>query len=133
MSIYARKFNKRHGRDGPLFKSRYHACLITEESYLLAVTRYVHRNPVDFGVEDLAAYRWSSLGIYLGRRRKQRWMTLDFTLRVVGGRAAYANFVLGPFETFVEHHLASMKPPILLGPAPTREASKDPIGPHRAA
>ena len=116
MSLYAREFNRRHRRDGPLFKSRYHSCLVTDDSYLLAVTRYIHRNPVDLGCDDIANYKWSSLPMYLGRRRRVYWVNFDFTIKMVGGRAAYSNFVLGPFETVVERQLASTKRPTQLGP-----------------
>jgi len=116
LSIYARKFNEKHGRDGPLFKSRYHSCLITDESYLLAATRYIHRNPLGLGYSDLAGYRWSSFGMFTGRRRRTSWVDLNFTIALMGGRKAYTTFVEGPFETQVERQLGATKPPTVLGP-----------------
>jgi len=59
--IYTLKFNRFHGRDGPLFRGRYKAILIDAEEYFLAVARYIHHNPVDAGiVRDISQYRWSS-------------------------------------------------------------------------
>jgi len=45
LSRYARGFNGRQGRRGPLVERRYHALLIEKESHLLEVSRYVVLNP----------------------------------------------------------------------------------------
>ena len=58
---YTQEFNRRHGRDGQLFRGRFHAILIERESYLVPLARYVVLKPVLSGlVEDPAAWRWSS-------------------------------------------------------------------------
>ena len=58
---YTVYFNKRYNRSGTLFQGVYRASHITTESYLLHITRYIHRNP-DRALE----YRWSSIANYIG-------------------------------------------------------------------
>jgi len=62
---YALTFNSRHDREGHLFQARYRAELCTDNSYLTALIRYVHMNPVRAGLttrpED---WPWSSYRAY---------------------------------------------------------------------
>ncbi|HEY7609253.1 MAG TPA: transposase [Alphaproteobacteria bacterium] len=58
---YTQAFNRRHGRDGHLFRGRFHAILVERESYLIPLIRYVVLNPVLANLaKDPAAWRWSS-------------------------------------------------------------------------
>lgn len=58
---YTQDFNRRHGRDGQLFRGRFHAVLVEREPYLVPLVRYVVLNPVLAGlVRDPAVWRWSS-------------------------------------------------------------------------
>lgn len=109
MSIYVRKFNERHGRDGPLFKARYFSSLIEDESYLLAASRYIHRNPIEFGVSDLASYRWSSYRQFLNRRLRNPWLSTNFTLGLSGGVRGYEAFVEGPLGGAVDYVAAVLR------------------------
>lgn len=94
---YARRFNDRHGRDGPLFRARYTAVLVDSERYLLEVGRYIHLNPVRAGsVRDAADWLWSSAAAYAGRRPAGDWLHRSVTLaRFRGGdpAAAYVRFL----------------------------------------
>jgi len=66
---YAQKFNQRHQRVGHLFQGRYKALLVQKTSYLLALVRYIHENPVKAGiVREPRLYRWSSDRFYRGER-----------------------------------------------------------------
>lgn len=125
MSIYAREFNVRHERDGPLFKARYHSCLIETDEYLKAVSRYIHRNPLDIGVQDLVRYRWSSFGTYVSPRKSPLWLSTEFTLEQFGTRRDYQRMVEMPFQTDVDRLLRSDTPPSRLGPdsAPDDQAA----------
>jgi REP element-mobilizing transposase RayT len=51
-NLYSRRFNKRHGRTGGLWQSRYKAKYVEDESYLGRLVLYVHLNPVVAGVVD---------------------------------------------------------------------------------
>lgn len=85
-SVYTRHVNDRLGRDGSIFRGRFHSRVIESDRYLLAACRYIHRNPLDLpGVETPDAYRWSSHRTYLGLRRRPPWMNTDAVLDLVGG------------------------------------------------
>lgn len=57
--------NKKYGRTGHLFQNRYHSEVVADDRYLLAVTRYIHRNPVKAHlVSDPAEYPYSSYKNY---------------------------------------------------------------------
>lgn len=61
-TAYSMYYNKKYKQHGHVFQSIFKASRITEESYLLHITRYIHMNPRTF-----MTYRWSSLGAYLGK------------------------------------------------------------------
>ena len=66
---YTQYFNKRHGRVGHLFQGRFHSRLIEKDTYLLAVSRYIHLNPVKAKLcGKPQEYPWSSYAIYLEKR-----------------------------------------------------------------
>ncbi len=57
--LHAQGFNKRHGRHGHLFESRFSAYLIDSDEYLEATCRYVLNNPVRAGLcSDPSEWRW---------------------------------------------------------------------------
>ncbi len=97
-SLFTRHVNDRHGRDGPIFRGRFHSRLITDETYLLNACRYIHRNALDIdGVNDLSTYRWSSHRTYLGLRQRPTWLTTSVILDRFGGdRSDFDRFVQGP-------------------------------------
>lgn len=98
---YARTVQLRVETTGHLFDRRYYASLIDADRYLLAVLRYIHRNPVDAGlVRDPADYPWSSHAVYLGRK-SQPWVTTGFALRLLAAQAGdalrfYRELMAGP-------------------------------------
>ena len=54
---FARRFNRRWKRSGPLWQSRYQARVIDSQDYLEQVIVYIHSNPVRAGlVEDPVDY-----------------------------------------------------------------------------
>lgn len=84
--VYTRRTNERIGRDGPLFRGRYHSIPVTTDHQLLRAVRYVHRNPLDIvGVDRLADFRWSSYRTYLGCRRPPSFLDTDLVLGLLGG------------------------------------------------
>ena len=79
--IYTLKFNRSHGRDGPLFRGRYKAILIDAEEYFLAVARNIHHNPVDAGmVRDINQYKWSSHRGSLDKKKCPDWLDTETLL-----------------------------------------------------
>jgi putative transposase len=67
ITSYSLAFNKRHKRRGRLFESTYKASLIDDESYLWHISRYIHLNPQDLGL-DYKSYPYSSYAYYLGKK-----------------------------------------------------------------
>lgn len=66
--IYGGRFNRRHGRTGHVFKGRFYSKVIENDAYLLAASRYIHRNPVVAGLSETpSGYRWTSYSVYVER------------------------------------------------------------------
>ncbi len=95
---HARRINARRQRIGHLFQGRYKAILVDADSYLLALVRYVHLNPVRAGLVARAEdYPWSGHRAYLGRDALA-WLTTEVVLgqfgkRLATARAGYQAFV----------------------------------------
>ncbi|MBI3255953.1 MAG: transposase [Candidatus Andersenbacteria bacterium] len=63
---YAKYFNTRHERTGPLFSGRFRAVRVIGDEQFLHVTRYIHLNPfVARMVKQVSDYKWSSLAEYV--------------------------------------------------------------------
>jgi len=52
LNSYARYFNEKNKRKGPLWEGRFKNVLIKTERYLLHLTRYIHLNPVTARIID---------------------------------------------------------------------------------
>jgi putative transposase len=66
---YVSYFNKKYKRVGHLFQDRYRSEVVEEDSYILALARYIHQNPVKAGmVKSAGEYKWSSYHCYLNGR-----------------------------------------------------------------
>ncbi|MDA7415521.1 transposase [Xenophilus arseniciresistens] len=95
---YVRYFNDRHGRRGTLWEGRYRATALQPERWLLKAMVALDLAPVQAGlVGEAAAWRWGSLGHYLGRRQ-ERGLTPPLAYWALGNtpfarEAAYADLV----------------------------------------
>jgi REP element-mobilizing transposase RayT len=70
---YVHYFNNKYQRIGHLYQDRFRSEVIEKESYLLAVARYIHNNPVKAGIVKAAEnFAWSSCKDYFGERVHQR-------------------------------------------------------------
>lgn len=61
-TAYTMYYNLKYKSSGHLFQGRFKASLISDDAYLLHVTRYIHMNPRNY-----LRFRWSSISAYLGR------------------------------------------------------------------
>ena len=85
--------NERFDRVGALFQGAYQAKPVAEESYLVSLSRYLHRNPVSAGlVETPAAWSFSSYRDFVGERTG-RLPCPDVVLDAFASRKAYRRFV----------------------------------------
>lgn len=97
-SVYANRYNLRHGLSGHVLQGRFHSIPVESDKYLTTVSRYIHLNPVRAGIvrapED---YRWSNYRAVI--HGTQNLLTEpDFVLGYFGHdvnyqRAAYKQFV----------------------------------------
>ena len=98
-SSYANIYNRRHGLSGHVLGGRYKSHLIQKDRYLLAVSRYIHLNPVRAGmVQEPEQYAGSSYCEYIGRRAGVGWLTCDWLLEQFAddtkqARRLYRDFV----------------------------------------
>lgn len=82
--VYTQRYNSGHSLDGQLFRGRYKAIVVPEDSYLLQLVRYIHRNPVRAGmVEKTELYDWSSHKGYLSTAKKWDWLHKRFILSML--------------------------------------------------
>lgn len=64
---YTQHVNRKYRRTGRLWESRYHSCMVDQEEYLWAVTRYIEQNPVRAALAKNAQdYRYSSAPAHFG-------------------------------------------------------------------
>lgn len=93
---YTSHYNRRHNRSGHLYQGRYKSFLVEMESYLSAVSRYIHLNPVRIGtikrkepeyqLRYLWNYQWSSLPGYIGGLKERlRFVECTAVLEEYGG------------------------------------------------
>lgn len=93
-SSYSRKHNRWMRTDGPLFKGRYKAILIAEQSYLAQVSRYIHRNPIEAKlVSALQGYRWSSFPAYCSLAPKPSWLQCDEMIGLVSPNNRLSDYI----------------------------------------
>ena len=117
--VYTQRYNRRHKVDGQLFRGRYKSILVEEDSHLLELLRYIHRNPVRAKIcNSVEQYPWSSHHGYVSNAKKWEWLHKRFLLGMFAGQAgkakkAYVEFVqnrdsLEVTEFFSKKNLASV-------------------------
>ena len=78
-SVYAKRSNRRHGRTGHVFESRFRSLVIQRESYLKRAVRYVVLNPVRAHlVTEAAAWPWSTYNATAALVEPPKWLSLDW-------------------------------------------------------
>ncbi len=90
--VYTQRHNRLKNTDGALFRGRYKAILIDSSSYLLQVSRYIHRNPIETRnpqVDDLDSHTWSSYTAYINSEPTPFWLQRDAVYGELGSRKRY--------------------------------------------
>ena len=93
--FYTQRHNRRKRTDGSLFRGRYKAIVVDASSYLLQVSRYIHRNPIELKnplVKSLEEYPWSSFPAYLNLAKVPDWLNRDSVYGELGSRAKYSAY-----------------------------------------
>ena len=130
-TAYTVYYNLRHSRHGHLLDGRYKAKLVDGDDYLLALTRYVHLNPVQVGsakrkpieerIKSLQSYRWSSYQSYIGERKALEFVEYGPILAEMRGKRSqwskrYREFVeTGLAEDDVDFKVALKESPRSIG------------------
>lgn len=92
---YSLYFNKKYKRVGHLFQERYKASRITNDSYLMHITRYIHLNP-----KNWRKWPFSSLDNFIGNKYSS-WVQPERVLELFADEQDYLNF-LSDYEDFKE-------------------------------
>lgn len=99
---YAQYFNRRHKRYGHLFQDRFKSEIVDSDSYLFALSAYIHNNPKDIpGFESCPEkFKYSTLGMYLGLDNNlfgivdEKFVMGFFSSNVKRAREKYYEFVM---------------------------------------
>ncbi len=86
-TTYSMYFNKKYRRVGPVFQSRFRASMITNDTYLQHISRYIHLNPKNY-----KNWHFSSLPYYL-EKQTASWVQPHRILELFDDKKEYANFV----------------------------------------
>ena len=100
---YTQWFNRRHGRSGSLYDSRFKAVFTQKEEYLLDLSRHVAWSPVRDGLARRPeTWPWSHCQALAGEAPAPAWLETDWTLSKLGrgsaARKAWKKFVAGGRE-----------------------------------
>lgn len=129
--VYTQRFNRRHKKEGQLFRGRYKAVLVEGDSHLLEVLRYIHRNPLTAEiVKSLGDYSWSSHKGYLSQAKQWSWLHKDILLSMLTPvksrqKKAYLDFVTQGESQEVERFYSLKKLPSVLGSDEFKENIKE--------
>jgi len=102
---YSQYFNKKYDRIGYLFQGTYKAVLVEQDSYLLHLSRYIHRNP--FKVTPLKD-AYSSYGDFLGIR-KTAWIKSQKILEYFKTVQKTSMKDVHSYQSFVEDYAQDSK------------------------
>lgn len=102
---YAKFFNNRHGREGPIFRGSFDARWIKEGQHAKRAIAYTHLNHEVRKLE----YPYTSHADYLGRRNSD-WIAVETGMEIFGGAGGY------------EKYMAEKGPQILIDKAARRAA-----------
>jgi REP element-mobilizing transposase RayT len=115
LTWYAQYFNRRHKRTGHLFENRYKSIICEEETYLLALIRYIHLNPVRAKIigtlEQLDRYFWTGHRTLIGKA-DHGWMDRAAVLSEFGGTRKKA---VQEYRRFVSEGMDEGRNPELTG------------------
>lgn len=94
MNSYARYFNTKRKRVGPVFQGNFQVVRIESDEQLLHVSRYIHLNPVVSGMMTLASletYPYTSYPQYVGK--SSGWADTNHIISMIGSAEKYMAFV----------------------------------------
>jgi len=88
--VYTQRFNRRHKRDGQIFRGRYKSVLVEENNNILELVQYIHFNPVKSDLADTPEkYAWSSFQDYQRNSKSNKWIVKNFVFKLLGLKENY--------------------------------------------
>jgi len=94
LTAYTIYFNRRYGRHGHLFQGRFKSYLVEKSEYLLALSRYIHLNPIHTNTDcNPFSYPGSSLRYYIKGGEPASLYTKEILSWFRNERKRYARFV----------------------------------------
>lgn len=86
---YTQWYNRRHGREGSLYDSRFKAIFMQKDAYLRDLSRYVAWSPVRDGLARRPeTWPWSHYEALAGEAPAPAWLEARWTLSKLGGASA---------------------------------------------
>lgn len=144
--VYTQAFNRRHGLVGHLFQGRFKAVLVDTDRYLVALSRYVERNPVAAGLVRLPErWPWSSCRAHLGLEPAPPWLAVNELHGFMLGREPvtprdratairrYAALVSTPQEDDADFWAAGLSGQVFLGDEAFAERARQRAAPEQLA
>ena len=96
---YSKTFNQKYSRKGKLFILPFKRILVEENSYIISVINYIHRNPIHHGLtKDHSSWKYSSYNAYLSNNKTN-----------VNTSTGLEFF--GSLDDFIDFHLANKVKP----------------------
>lgn len=92
---YAMYFNKKYERIGHVFYNRFKSKCVEDETYLLNLQRYIHKNPEKDGICRFDKYNWSSYNEYI---RNKKIVDTEFILRLFDENSIKAKILFKEFN-----------------------------------
>lgn len=107
--VYTQRHNRLKKTDGPLFRGRYKAICVEDDSYQLQLSRYIHRNPLEAKlVSKLEEYPWSSYSYYVERHQQSpEWLYPNEVYSSLGVRSRKQEKYKAFVELGVDEELAT--------------------------
>jgi REP element-mobilizing transposase RayT len=91
---HAARLNQRLGRDGHLWRDRFHSRVVDSNRYTVQAAIYIDLNPLDAGLCASAAdWRWSSYRANAGFAEAPHWHRVDRLYQHLGATPADAPWV----------------------------------------
>lgn len=93
--VYTQRYNRLRYTDGPLFRGRFKSILVDSDAYLLQLSRYIHRNPIETRkpmVDELVDYPWSSYPAYVNKTPAVDWLHREQIYSMLDQKQRYAGY-----------------------------------------
>ncbi len=109
LTSFCHSLNRIRGKSGHVFQGRFKCHLVEDAAYSMAVSRYIHLNPVrtadakSFSIDEkrrmLDSFKWSSYAAYVGKDELPEWLDYGSVMDKFEGennelkRKAYNDYV----------------------------------------